>query len=125
MKSFSTAWKGSKQPRKQRKYRYNADLHTKGKFLAGHLSAELRKQQGKRSLRIRKGDKVKVVRGQYKGREGKVERVSLKHERVFITGIDLDKQDGSKTIIPIHPSNCLIKELDITDKRRFKRGEKK
>ena len=57
---FSTTWNASKQPRKQRKYRYNAPLHTKQKFLQVHLSPELRKKYSLRNILVKKGDKVKA-----------------------------------------------------------------
>ena len=52
-KAFVTSWKASKQPRKQRKYRYNAPIQTLGKMLSSHLSKELRTKIGKRSMPIR------------------------------------------------------------------------
>ena len=58
---FSTAWKASKQPRKQRKYLANAPLHLKKKFVSANLSKELRKKHEKRSLPLRKGDTVKAI----------------------------------------------------------------
>jgi large subunit ribosomal protein L24 len=115
----STAWVGSKQPRKQRKYRYNAPLHIKAKFLSAPLAKELRAKHGTRTVRVRTGDKVRVLRGQFKGREGKVERVDMKETKVFITKIDLVKKDGATRVpYPINPSNLIIVELDLTDKQR-------
>ena len=71
-KEFSTSWIGSKQPRKQRKYRHNAPLHIKSKMMGSHLSKELRKKYGTRSVRIRKGDEVKIMIGKFKGKTGKI-----------------------------------------------------
>ena len=70
---FSGSWVKSKQPRKQRKYRYNAPLHIRQKFVGAHLSRELRKKYGKRSASLRKGDNVKIMRGQFRNKSGKVE----------------------------------------------------
>lgn len=122
---FSKSWKSSKQPRKQRKYRANAPLHIKGKFLAAHLSKELRKAYNRRGIRLRTGDKVKIMIGQFKKKEGKVERVDVKKERAYIAGIDILKRDGSKTQYPIHPSNLMITELNLEDKRRKEILERK
>ena len=58
---FSTKWKSSKQPRKQRKYLANAPLHLKKKFISVNLSKELRKKHGKRNVSLRKGDIVKIM----------------------------------------------------------------
>lgn len=115
----STSWVGSKQPRKQRKYRYNAPLHIKGKFLTAHVVKDLRSKYGLRSLRVRTGDKVRVLRGQFKGREGKVERVDMKNSKVFVTRIDIVKKDGATRVLyPLDPSNLVIVEFDATDKKR-------
>ncbi|MFT4343178.1 MAG: 50S ribosomal protein L24 [Candidatus Woesearchaeota archaeon] len=117
--SFVQTWKSSTQPRKQRKYRYNAPLHTAGTFLNVHLSPELRKKYGMRSLRVRKGDTVKVVRGQHKGKSGKVDRVSTAYSRVYVSGIDLVRKDGTKTLIPLNPTNLSLISVVTTDKKRI------
>lgn len=124
MKDFTTAWKSSKQPRKQRKYRYNAPMHLQGRFLSAHLSKDLRKKHNTRSLRVRKGDKVKVLVGNFKGKSGKVEKVDVNKSQVFITGIDVEKKDGSKSMVPINASNLIIEEL-VADKKRLKAEVKK
>ena len=124
-KLFSNKWKSSKQVRKKRKFSYNAPLHIKHKFLGSHLSKELIKKHGRRSFPVRKGDVVKVQRGQYKGITGKVEKVFVKETRVWIEGVNLVKRDGSKSFYPIHPSNLLITELNLSDKKRKEALERK
>ncbi len=119
-KKFSKAWKSSKQVRKQRKYRYNAPLHIKQKFVHVHLSKELKKKYGRRNLGLKKGDKVKVMRGQFKKHTGNVERIDLKKTKVYLSGIEITKKDGSKTTYPITPSNLIITELNLDDKMRQK-----
>ena len=84
---FSSSWIKSKQPRKQRKYRYNAPLHVKQKFVSAHLSKELRKKYNKRSMNLRKGDSIKIMRGQFKNKTGKIEEVSVKKTSVYVSGI--------------------------------------
>lgn len=123
-KKFSTKWKSSKKPRKQRNYRTNAPLHIKQKFTRSHLSADLRKKYGVRSVGIRKGDKVKIMRGNFKKREGKVERVELKSTKVFVAGVEMAKKDGGKKMLSVHPSNIMIIELNLDDKLRQKDLEK-
>ena len=120
MKEFSSAWVASKKPGKQRKYRANAPLHTKRKFLCAHLTDALIDKHKKRSLRLRVGDTVKVLRGQYKGRTGKVQEIDTKKTEVIISGIDVQKADGTKSARPISPSNLMITELITEDKKRFK-----
>ncbi|MEK6844882.1 MAG: 50S ribosomal protein L24 [Nanoarchaeota archaeon] len=112
MKSkFSTNWKASKHPRKQRKYRANAPLHLRKKFVNVNLSKELRKKQNKRSIQIKKGDKVKIMRGGFKGKVGKILEVNIKKSKVIVEGIQVKKQDGSKVNIKLQPSNLQIIEL--------------
>jgi large subunit ribosomal protein L24 len=115
---FSQSWKSSTQPRKQRKFRHNAPPHIRQKFVHAHLSKELRKKHNRRSARLRTGDKVKVMRGQYKGKTGKIERIDTGREKVYITGIEVVKKEGSKSLYPLRPSNLLIEELNLEDKKR-------
>ena len=122
---FSKTWNQSKQPRKQRKYRHNAPLHTKNKFLSAHLSKPLREKYKKRSATIRRGDTVKVLRGQFKKKTGKIDRIDLKKTKAYIAGIEVTKRDGTKTFYPFNPSNLIITELDLDDKKRVKSLERK
>ncbi len=123
---WSSKWKASQQPRKQRKYRHEASLHTKQKFVAVHLSKELRKKYSRRSITARKGDTVKVMRGQFKGKSGKVTDVDIKKSRMIIDGIENIKKDGTKKPYPMQPSNLMITELNMNDKRRQEKlSEKK
>ena len=115
----------SKQPRKQRKFLFTAPLHVKQKLVRSHLSKELREKYGKRSAGLRKGDKVKILRGQFKNHTGSVEKVNLKTFKAIITGAEMIKKDGSKTNYPINVSNLLITELKIDDKKRQKALERK
>ena len=120
-KKFSKSWEKSKKTRKQRKYLENAPLHIKQKFMGCHLIKELRKKYNKRSLSARKGDKVKILRGQFKGQIGKIDRMDIKKSKIFIQGIEIIKKDGTKTNYPIHPSNVTIMEIYLDDKRRLKK----
>jgi len=117
---FSTSWVKSVQPRKQRKYNYNAPLHIKGSFLHAQLSKDLRKKYNIRSLRVRKGDKVTIMRGQFKKVSGSVEKVDMKKGKIFVKGAELEKKDGGKVAYPIHPSNLQITTLILDDKKRIK-----
>jgi len=118
-KKFSAKWKGSSQPRKQRKYQLNAPRHIRGEFLNAHLSKELAQKHGIKRARVRVGDKVKIMRGRFKGKENKVELIELKSSKVMISGVELSKKDGSKSRPLIHASNLLIIELNLDDKERL------
>ncbi len=120
MKFWSRKWISSKQPRKQRKYRYNAPLHVKHKFLCAHLSKELIKKYNRRSFPVRKGDEVEIMRGEFKKKKGKISRVGLKKTKIYIDGITRKKVDGSEVMVPVHPSNLRIINLELNDEKRLK-----
>jgi len=121
---FSLKWKASKQPRKQRKYRARAPLHLKYKMLAAHLSKDLIKTYKKRSMPLRKGDNIKVARGTFKGKQGRISTVNTKKTIVYIEGIQKTRKDGTKVNMPFHPSNLIITELNLEDKKRIKKLNK-
>ena len=123
-KEFSTSWISSKQPRKQRKYRANAPLHTKHKFLSAHLSKSLREKYGKRSFPLRKGDEVLVMRGSSYGKKAKIASVNYKTQKIYLEGIQRSKRDGSKILIPFSPRSLQIQALDLSDKERRSSKEK-
>lgn len=106
------------QARKQRKARYSADLHQMQKFMHVHLSKELRDKYGKRNVQLRKGDKVKVLRGQFKSKEVTVEKIDLKRQIVNLTGLEFNKKDGTKSSHSFKPSNLMIISLELSDKKR-------
>jgi large subunit ribosomal protein L24 len=108
----------SKQPRKQRKARYNAPLHVRQRLMGAKLSDDLSKEYGTRSAAVIKGDTVKVMRGDFKGTEGKVQDVSLKDGTISVDGVISTKVDGTEVPRPIYPSNVMITELELKDGRR-------
>lgn len=119
-KKFSKHWKASSQRRKQRKYRINAPLHLKGKFLSARLVADLREKHKAKTARVRMGDKVRVLRGQFKGHEGKVERVDVQNSKVYVNKVEIVKKDGA-TKVPygINASNLMITDME-SDKKRMR-----
>ena len=122
---FSSSWKASIKPSKQRKYRAKAPLHIKRNLLQSHLSKDLRGKYKKRSIALRKGDKVLVMRGSFRKHQGKVDKVDMKRTRIFVSGAEAVKRDGSKRPIALHPSNLMIVELNLNDKIRAKSLEVK
>ncbi len=110
----------SKQPRKQRKRVYDAKLHQRHRFLHATLSKELRDKYGKRAIRVRKGDKVKVMRGSFAGHTGKVLEVDMKKLRIYVDGVTVKKANGEEVARPIHPSNVMIIEIGEEDSVREK-----
>lgn len=117
-KEWSKEWISSAQPRKQRKYRYNAPLNVRRKFLSVHLSKELRERFKRRAFPVRKGDEVIVLRGKFKGIKGKVERVDLRELKVYVDNVKIKKVDGSEIPKPLEASNLMITDLNLEDKKR-------
>jgi large subunit ribosomal protein L24 len=118
---FSTSWLSSKQPRKQRKFKYNAPLHTRHKFLNTNLSKDLRKKYGKRALPLRKGDEVLIMRGSFKKKKAKVVSVDLKNSKIVLENIQRTKKDGTKVNVFFNPRSLQIQSLNLEDKKRIKR----
>ena len=108
----------SKQPRKQRKARYSAPLHVRQRLMGARLSEELSKEYGTRSASVIKGDTVKVMRGNFKNTEGKVQVVSLKDGTICVDRVISTKVDGTEVPRPISPSNVRITKLEMKDGRR-------
>jgi len=123
-KKWSKFWKSSVQTRKQRKYKFNAPLHVKHKMVSSALSKELRKEYDIRSVPVRKGDFVKVIAGQFRGKSGKVTKVSVSLMYVHVEGATISRADGTDSFYPIHPSNVMITKLDLTDKTRVAKIER-
>jgi large subunit ribosomal protein L24 len=115
----------SKKARKQRKFLHQAPLHLRRKMISAHLSKELREKYKRRSLPLRKGDEVEIMRGEFKGKKGKISRVDLKNYKVYIEGITKRKTTGAEFQVPIHPSNLRITNLNLDDKKRVEAVERK
>lgn len=123
-KDFTTKWRESKQPRKQRKYLHNMPKHLQQQQMSATLSKDLRKKYGRRNIEVRLGDEVMIMRGKFAKRVGKITEVDLNNTKVAIEGIQNTKRDGSKTSLWFYPSKLMIKVLNTEDKRRIKSGEK-
>jgi large subunit ribosomal protein L24 len=74
--------------------------------------------KGAKTLPVRKGDTVRIVRGDHSGFEGKVNRVDLKRYRIFLEGLTREKVDGTNIFVSVHPSKVIIKNLKLDDKWR-------
>jgi large subunit ribosomal protein L24 len=107
-----------KNPRKQRKRLFTAPAHIRHKFMAAPLTKELAEKQGVKTLPVRKGDTIRIQRGDNKGFKGKISSVDLKNYRIYIEGLTREKVDGTNIFLPVHPSKVMIKNLNLNDKRR-------
>jgi large subunit ribosomal protein L24 len=115
----------SSQPRKVRKRLFNAPLHQRWKLLTAKLSEDLQKEHGIKRLPVRTGDTVKILRGDWRGHEGKVVEVDLKRVRIYVEGVTIKKADGTPRYYPIHPSKVIITKLGEVDEVRRKIIERK
>jgi large subunit ribosomal protein L24 len=108
----------TKSPRKQRRRIRNASLHERKNLLKCRLDEFLQEEYGLRALVVKKGDLVKIMRGQFRDTEGKVTAVSYKKGRVYLDNATLTKADGKETSVPIHPSNLMLVKLELDDERK-------
>jgi large subunit ribosomal protein L24 len=115
----------SKKARKQRKFLYQAPLHIRRKLISAHLSKELREKYKTRSIPLRRGDEVEIMRGEFKGKRGKIAKVDLKKYRIYVEGITRKRSIGTQALVPIHPSKVRVINLNLEDKRRVKILERK
>ena len=110
----------TKSPSKQRKRLYTAPYHSRSHIFSAHLSSELRGSHNSRTMPVKKGDTIRVLRGDYKGFEGKILRVNRKGYRIIVDGINREKADGTSMPVAIHPSKVEVIRLDLDDKWRDK-----
>lgn len=122
------------KPDTERKKHYKAKLHKKRNNLHVHLSKELRikLKEKKRSILVRRDDRVKVLRGPGKGKEGKVTKVDISKRKVYVEGVTIKNAKAKETLIPLQPSNLMLMALESTKERKkkfseeaFKKPEKK
>jgi large subunit ribosomal protein L24 len=96
----------------------NLKKHQIDNNIRSPLADNLRTEYHKRNARVIKGDTVKVLRGEYKNVEGKVERVKTDRSTLFIEGIQREASKGGKVKVQIHSSNVMITSLSLQDKKR-------
>ena len=87
-------------------------------------------------MRIKKGDKVKVITGHYKGTIGEVLRVLPKEDKVVVEGVNIVKKTLKPTQanpdggimdkeMPIHVSNVMIYDPKAKSASRVGNRKKK
>ena len=108
------------KPTKMRnKQIYYATSKVKSVQTACSLSTELRKKFKKRSIRIVKGDTVKILRGEFYGTAGKVTKILTQKNSITVDGVKKEKKKGDKIDVPIHSTNVIITALNDDDKWRM------
>ena len=74
-----------------------------------------------RSMSVRKGDRVLIVRGEGKSKSATVvAKVDRKARKIYVEGFTYFKSDGTELQRPIDPSNVVIINPDWADIRRRK-----
>ncbi|VFJ15487.1 50S ribosomal protein L24 [Candidatus Nitrosocosmicus franklandus] len=100
-------------------------MKSKTNNISANLSNNLRKDYGRKSVGIVKGDSVKIMRGEYKGVEGKVEKIHIHRGRLSIEGVQREKIKGGQVKVQIHASNVQITSLHLDDEKRKKKLQEK
>ena len=98
---------------------FQATLQTRSKQMGSALSKDLQKKYGKKSARIIEGDSVTILRGEFKGVDGKISKISTQKSSVAIDGVKKEKTKGDKFDVYIHTSNLVITSLNSSDKWRM------
>ncbi len=104
---------------------YQATSQTRSKQLGSNLSKDLQKKYGKKSVRALEGDSITISRGEFKGVDGKIAKISTEKSSVTIDGIKKEKTKGDKFDVYIHTSNLVITSLNTSDKWRMAKLEGK
>ncbi|KNA16590.1 hypothetical protein SOVF_087860 [Spinacia oleracea] len=110
--------KVSSSRRKCRKSHFTAPSSVRRTIMSAPLSAELRTKHNVRSIPVRKDDEVQVVRGLYKGRDGKIVQCYRKKFVIHIDRITREKVNGSVVNVGIHPSNVVVTRLKLDKDRK-------
>jgi large subunit ribosomal protein L24 len=98
---------------------FQATLQTRSKQMGSALSKDLQKKYGKKSARVIEGDSVTILRGEFKGVDGKISKISTQKSSVAIDGVKKEKTKGDKFDVYIHTSNLVINSLNTDDKWRM------
>ncbi|MBO3770117.1 MAG: 50S ribosomal protein L24 [Thermoproteota archaeon] len=101
------------------------ERHLAYKASSVHLSRELRAKYGFRSLPVRTGDRVLIIRGDYKGIEGDVSRVDRNRGRIYISGVYRENARGEQRLVPIPINSVILIKIDEKDKWRQRIIERK
>ncbi len=97
---------------------YEAPIHRARRLLTAPLSEALRTSQGRRSYPVRKGDTVKILRGDFAGIEGKITDMDTRRQRLFVEGVQREKTSGTSTKVSVNSSKVVITKLNLEDKWR-------
>jgi large subunit ribosomal protein L26e len=107
----------SSSRRKARKAVFSAGSEQRRVLMSARLDKELVEQHGIRSIPVRKGDEVKIVRGKQATRDGKVVGVFRRRFVIYVDRVTRTKANQQEAPIPIAPSNVVITKLEMNPSR--------
>ena len=110
--------------RTQRRLQLTAPSSIRRRLMSCHLNKTLRDQYKIRSLPIKRGDEVKILKGKSKGKTGKVVQVYRRRNVIYVDKVNREKQNGQAVFLPIRPCHCVIEKL-LINKDRTKTIEKR
>ena len=93
--------------RAQRKLQLSAPSSIRRKLMSCHLTKTLRDEHKLRALPLKRGDEVKILKGKFKGKKGKVVQVYRRRSIIHVDKITREKQNGQYVFRPIRPSYLL------------------
>eukprot|EP00306_Pavlova_sp_CCMP459_P008811 CAMPEP_0185162332 /NCGR_PEP_ID=MMETSP1139-20130426/6380_1 /TAXON_ID=298111 /ORGANISM="Pavlova sp., Strain CCMP459" /LENGTH=120 /DNA_ID=CAMNT_0027727655 /DNA_START=18 /DNA_END=380 /DNA_ORIENTATION=- len=88
------------------------------KLMSAPLSRDLKAKYNVNAMPVRKDDEVSVVRGTYKGREGKIVQVYRRKWVIHIDRITREKASGATVNVGIDPSKTVITKLKLDKDRK-------
>ena len=104
--------------RAQRKLQLSAPSSIRRKLMSCHLTKTLRDEHKLRALPIKRGDEVKILKGKWKGKKGKVVQVYRRRNVIYVDKVNREKQNGQPVFLPIRPCHCVIEKLLLNKDRK-------
>jgi len=124
MKMRKMVDKKSSQPRKMRGMLWSGAMRVKRKSLSSTLSRDMKEKHSFDHVTLRKGDTVKIMRGDFKGIEGKVSKTFSKSGQINVEGVTREKLKGGTVQVKINASKVMVTSLNLDDKLRREELEK-
>jgi large subunit ribosomal protein L24 len=101
------------------------------RFMPGMKGSGRKRKTTRVKMHVRRGDRVKVIRGNFSGMEGTVLRVLPKENRVVVEGVNMRKHHARPTEAnpeggimeyeePIHASNVMLIDPATGEPSRYR-----
>jgi large subunit ribosomal protein L26e len=104
--------------RKARRAHFQAPSHVRRILMSARLAKELRDKYNVRAMPVRKDDEVRVMRGEHKGKAGKVTACYRLKWVIHVDKVSRERANGSSVPVGLHPSNVEITKLKLTNSRK-------